>query len=73
MIKDIPHLLVGYYRYVKNNLLYVNSLNISNEEKKKWKKYTVKRDWYRFLSAYRAGKYYKSSEQKRKKMDRKYS
>ncbi len=73
MVKDIPHLLVGYYRFVKNNLNYVNSLDMDSAEKKKWRKYTIKRDWYRFYSAYMAGKYYRSSKSKQEKMDQKFS
>lgn len=73
MVKDIPHLLVGYYRFVKNNLNYVNSLNMDAAEKKKWRKYAIKRDWYRFYSAYMAGKYYRSSRSKQEKMDQKFS
>lgn len=42
-------------------------------EKKKWRKYAIKRDWYRFYSAYMAGKYYRSSRSKQEKMDQKFS
>ena len=34
MVKDIPHLLVGYYRFVKNNLNYVNSLDMDQLKRK---------------------------------------
>ena len=73
MVKDIPHLLVGYYRFVKNNLNYVKSLDMDPSEKKKWRKYAIKRDWYRFYASYMAGKYYRSSKTKQEKMDRKFS
>ncbi len=73
MVKDIPHLFVGYYRFVKNDLKYVNSLNMSSLEKKQWRKYAIKRDWYRFYSAYQAGVYYRSSKDKQEKMDKKFS
>lgn len=73
MVKDIPHLLVGFYRYLKNDLNYVNSLKMSNKEKKEWKKYAIKRDWYRFYAAYKAGKYHTCSKEKQEKMDKKFS
>ena len=73
MVKDIPHLFVGYYRFVKNDLKYVNSLNMSSLEKKQWRKYAIKKDWYRFYSAYQAGVYYRSSKDKQEKMDKKFS
>ena len=37
------------------------------------RKYAIKRDWYRFYSAYMAGKYYRSSKSKQEKMDQKFS
>ena len=52
---------------------YVNSLDMDSAEKKKWRKYTIKRDWYRFYSAYMAGKYYRSSKSEQEKMDQKFS
>lgn len=73
MVKDIPHLLVGYYRFLKNDLDYVNSLDMSKSDKKQWKKYAIKRDWYRFHSSYKAGKYFSLSEEKQRKMDEKFS
>lgn len=43
MVKDIPHLFVGYYRFVKNDLKYVNSLNMSSLEKSNGENMLLKR------------------------------
>lgn len=73
MIKNIPHLFGGYYKYIRNDIAYVNTLPLNDKEKKEWKKYAIKRGWYRFYSSYLAGKYHTWSEEKKKKMDQKLS
>lgn len=73
MVKNIPKLLVGYYRYLKNDLKYVHQLNMGMKEKNKWYKYAIIRDWYRFYASYLAGKYQRVSENKKIKLDKKYS
>lgn len=73
MVKTIPRLLVGYYRYLQNDLNYLKNLDLTKQEKREWKHYAIKRDWYRFYGAYLAGKYQSVSEEKKKKMDTKYS
>lgn len=73
MSKNIPRLLVGFYRYLKNDLEYVNELDLDKEKKKYWKKYAIKRDWFRFHSAYIAGRYHTYSRKKQMRLDEKYS
>ncbi len=73
MVKDIPHLIVGYYRFVKNDLDYLKTLDLTRNEKKYWKNYAIKRGWARFYAAYKAGKYHALSNDKQKRLDEKFS
>ena len=73
MINTIPRLLWRYYKFLEHDIKYVFSLNLKMKEKFYWIKYAIVRDWYRFHSAYIAGKYHTFSDEKKKKMDLRYS
>ena len=73
MVKSWIDLIPRYLLNVWNDLKYINQLDISKDEKKYWKKYSIIRNWYRFHSAYLAGKYHKLSDEKKLKMDKKMS
>ena len=43
------------------------------KEEKKWKKYSLIRNYYKYLGAYLATKYVMSDEKTKKELDKKYS
>lgn len=73
MVNSWLDLIPKYLKNMINDVKYIDGLDISKNEKKYWKKYARIRDWYRFYSAYLAGKYQKMSKEKQLKMDKKLS
>lgn len=73
MVKSWIDLIPRYLLNVWNDLKYINQLDISKKEKKHWRKYSIIRNWYRFHSAYLAGKYHKLEDDQKIKMDKKMS
>lgn len=51
----------------------MKKLNLSKKDKKKWLKYSLIRNYYKYLGAYLATKYIKSNEKMKKKLDSKFS
>lgn len=58
------------YIYDKN---YIKSLNLEKKEERKWLKYSIIRNYYKYLAAYLATKYINSDEKNRRKLDKKFS
>lgn len=65
------------YLYTLNSYLsdkkYIKTLNLEKKEEKKWKKYSLIRNYYKYLGAYLATKYVMSDEKTKKELDKKYS